>query len=869
MIGIEAGLAGPLDVPLIAITGPAASGKTEALAQRYVALLEADPGLTIAASIVSSAHAESGALLAQRIAGLLGTAREREFAQPGPHRGEPLDRLAFELLAEYATRTGLAYDLAAIDPLEAEDLFERASAPLFSPDWADYLGPDIDPEITGLRAPDRFSAAVFRLIRKLRDAGIGPDAFLVRAQRGATEFYANPPNLAAPALLAATKDEHRASLAVDDAERERQRRRELDLAKIIAKLYRSYLAAQVAHGALTPTDALAEATRLLDEDPPTAAAVRARFGFAAIDDVHDLHHAEFTFLQRIFGPDLRGVTVAGDPDAATETFAGARPERVFKAAATTVRLEGSRRVPTQIAAVARAVIEPGRALAGGSVVRLHRAATLGAEAAFVADLVTALVAQGVAPGEIAVVHRSLRALAPFEEALVARNVAVALDGEGTLLERHDVLDALAVAWSAVDPFHHAWLLRALQLPAFALGDAALAVLCGEPASPQEALFELPPDESQTGRRWDRRRDLRLGTNVVRGDRDADLPANARERLSDFRARRMRWQALARAAASGETLVRIATDAGLFAERPDETRARTRRRAALIDALARALDGALRRTPGDLAGGLAACERIAASEPGPILRAGEGVAVATISRVKWRRFRHVFVVDLRAGSFPPYYVPDAFLFSPTYGMIPKDNVGDGTTARTAKFTWYQHHAKLRENFAREDRRALAVALGRADETVTLSASGKPTRGIAAPELLAELSALQPPLPMVQESAGATLSDEQLPAMPTAEPVPDSAFCRSITLEEAVAMTVCVRCASQRSAAEFFAAGEGLLAQPADDVPLRARRFLAIARTVVWGDASEFPLADDLAERIAAVLEGTSSPVCNTCRESSGL
>jgi len=866
MIDLQPALDGPLDRPLVAVSGPAASGKTDALARRYVALLTADPTLAVGATIVSSAHAESGALLAQRIAGLLAGDRARAFAAPGPHRGEPLAALAYAVLAEHATQTGLAYDIERIDVIEAEEIFERASEPLFSADWEAYIGPEIDPEIPGLRAPQRFAAAAFRLIRKLRDAGIDPDAFLSRTQRGATEFYASPPNLAAPALLYATKDEHRPSLAVSAQEREQQRRRELDLAKIIAKLYRSYLEAQVAYGCLTPTDALVEATRLIDERPPVAGLVRARFRCAVVDDVHDLPSADFAFLQRLFGADLRGVTVAGNPDAATRTFAGARPERVFKAAATTVTLAAGTRVPEQIAAVAQAVLEPGRPIVAGSAVAVHRAPSLASEAAFVADRVASLIADGCAPERIAVVHRSLRALGPFEDALVDRNVPVALDGDGTLFERHDVLDALAPAWSAADPFAHAWVLRALQLPAFALDDASLALLCGEPSSAQGLLFDLPLDEAQEDRRWDRKRDLRLGTNVVRGDRDADLSADARARVEDFRSRRIRWQRLLREAPGGETLVRIADDAGLLAPRPGETTARTQRRRALIGALAAAVERAVRRTGGDdFARVLSACERLANTESGPLVQAGTGVAVAAIDRIKWRRFAHVFVVDLRAGSFPPYYVPDAFLFSPVYGMIPKDTVGEASTSRTAKFTWYQHHAKLRETFSREDRRALAVALCRADETVTLSASGKPTRGIAAPELLAEIAGLQPPPAGARAESVAPLAappPAESPAYPVAAERPAP---RVIAIDHAIAMTVCIRCAARKAATARFAASDGFLAQPARPGAGPDTHVTTIAGALIWGAADAFPIEDALAERIGAVLSGETTPVCPACSE----
>ena len=110
---------------------------------------------------------------------------------------------------------------------------------------------------------------------------------------------------------------------------------------------------------------------------------------------------------------------------------------------------------------------------------------------------------------------------------------------------------------------------------------------------------------------------------------------------------------------------------------------------------------------------------------------------SIDRIGPRRFDHVFVVDARAGSFPPYYVPDAFLFSPTHGMVPKDAAGDAPAARTAKFTWYSHQAKFNAAYAREHRKLLALAMTRADVSVTVSAGGRATRGVGAPEFAVEL------------------------------------------------------------------------------------------------------------------------------------
>jgi superfamily I DNA/RNA helicase len=733
VLALERALVLPAEHGLLAFTGPPTSGKTEALVRRFAALAAAEPAIA-GAAIVTAARDAGARALAARIASVTGIAV----------RGATLDALAFDLLRAHPLETGLALDLEAIDPLDAEEIFERAAAPLFSAEWSDWLGTDVDPEIAGLRTPARFADAALRLIRKLRDSGIDDAEFLAVAQRGATTFYANPPNLASPILLSATKDEHRASLAVGASELDRQRKRELDLAKILARLYRAYVNELVRRGCLTASDALAEATRLLENHPAIGRALRRRLRVAFVDDAHDLSAAALRFLRALFGDALDGVAVAGDLDAATQTFAGARPERIFTRAVTTVQL-APRTLHPQILAVMRGTIDadPARPVPPGDAVRVLRAADRAAEVNEVAARVFALIGAGTPPARIAVVHRSLRTLADYERALTARDVPVALAGDPALFERAGVRDALALLWTAVDPFHHVWTLRALQTPMLRLSDASLAVLCGEPASPQPALFALPASETDTDRRWDSKRDLRLGTNVLRGERDADLSDVARERLVAFRARRTRWCAWLRATDVATAARAIVEDGGLLLARTEETRARTRLRATLIERLI-ALIGAyaVRHPFDDLAAALAYCERLAVADHGPELIDGrdDAVVVAAVERVLGRRFDHVFVVDASAGSFPPYYVPDAFLFSTTYGMIPKDSVGDSVAARTAKFTWYEHHAKPRAAYVREQRRLFAAAMGRADVSVTVTASGRPTRGVAAPELASEIQAL---------------------------------------------------------------------------------------------------------------------------------
>ena len=296
--------------------------------------------------------------------------------------------------------------------------------------------------------------------------------------------------------------------------------------------------------------------------------------------------------------------------------------------------------------------------------RTYRANDRADEIAFVAERIGAAIAAGIAPERIALVHRTARCMSAYEDALVDAGIAVAPHGDIDLLARPEAADALAALWAAVDPYRHAWLLRTLVLPMLALGDISLGILCGEPANPQEMLFPVPATEPEGDRRWDRRRDVRLAMNVLRGERDADLSPLARERLVAFRERRAAWAVHARDTGTAAARA-IVEDAGLYASRPGETPARAARRAFIVDAVLTLIDRYAARHPGSsLEGALTTLERIAPAERGPVVHAaGSGVFAGEIACIGPRRFEHVFVVDARAGSFPPYYVPDAFLFSP--------------------------------------------------------------------------------------------------------------------------------------------------------------------------------------------------------------
>lgn len=606
-----------------------------------------------------------------------------------------------------------------VDDVEAELLFARAAAPLLALEWPEFSDETLDPEVPGLRAPQRFLEAAFRLARKLRDAGVTPEEFLRTSQVGATQFYAHPPNLANPDLLHYTKDTYRDSLDVTNDELQRQFRHESHLARILAKLYGAYAEATQTARLLTPRDAIAEAAAALRADPSEAAAVRERFGGIFVDDAQELNVGELQLLQALCGDDLAGVTLAGDPNGAIGTFRGARPDRAF--------------------ALAERRVECGQRYRTDVPTRVHRASDRADEARWIADDVRRLLREGTSPQQIAIVFRSVSDVRLYEEALLARDVPVQTGGDVNLFLDPRALDALALLWNAYDPFAHDWLLRTLAGSAMALSDATLAALCATPADAQTLLFpEEEPPSAKPSKRWDVQRDLRLGFNVLRGDVDAQLSDVARERLDRFRALRATWVEAGTALRPSELALLVWRDGLARAGAPQSAKARSQR--LVLERLLERMRAFERERPQANLGDFLENALLRADSALEACEEGEddaSVRLISVEAARGRAFDHVYVAGARPGSFPRWYVPDAFVYSPSLGMIAKENVGDSRAARTAKFTYYMFRAKIRERYNDEDRRAFAYALSRAAKTITVTASERPTRGITAPEFLEEL------------------------------------------------------------------------------------------------------------------------------------
>jgi superfamily I DNA/RNA helicase len=670
-----------VDVPLhesLSIAGAAGTGKSTALRAR-----------------VDRARAEG--YVTPLLAGL------------DEHPSVRLGQLAFQILG------GAGSELRLVDDVEAEKIFEEAAAPLLAME-SELLELEIDPEVPGLRSPERFLESAFRLERRLGESAIGADEFLSHALAGATEFYAHPPNLADPRLLAATDDRYRPSLAVSQEELQRQYRREIDLAKLLAQVFRVYRRALDERRAATARDAVAAALELLAKDASVAARMRDTYRVAFIDDVQNLTPAECGLLRGIFGERLDGVTVAGDP---STHFGAGPPARLVDMASARVALKQRYR-----ATVTARVLRPD---------------TQKEEADEIASYVAALLQQGTSPSQIAVLLRSVESAILYSDALLDRDVPVQIAGNYNLFADRRALDALALLWNVHDPYRHEYLLRTLSNRAMNLSDASVAILCGEPVEEQAVLFEELPAKPPSGRQHrDETRAIRLARNVLFGVRDDALPDIARERVERWRALRERWVE-EQQRTNFEAFARAVWAQGLAREgEPGSPRARAQQ--TVLQRLLERLTAFLDAHPGASLGELLAdAERRSRSrlEVCESLDDGPAVSIASVESTRGRSFDHVILANVRPGAFPCWYAPDAFFFSMKLGMVPKDNVGDAPTARTAKFLYYVDRIRAKRRYYEHERRIFAYARNRAVRSLLVTAFGRPTRGISAPELLEEL------------------------------------------------------------------------------------------------------------------------------------
>ena len=228
-------------------------------------------------------------------------------------------------------------------------------------------------------------------------------------------------------------------------------------------------------GAYDPAGIVDAAANLLSVDPGLLAAERERWALVVVDDAHEVTAATQRLLEVLVG-DGGDVVLAGDPDAATQTFRGARPAFVAGVSSSWHRADGrgaarvvlgtvhrqgpllrevGARVAARIGSVGATVQRSARPSGDAPMGRVaaHVLPSGAAEAAYVAHHLRRLhLVGGLGWGEMAVVVRSARTTETLRRALAAAGIPVAAPATEVPVRDEPAVLPLRLAMAAVlDP----------------------------------------------------------------------------------------------------------------------------------------------------------------------------------------------------------------------------------------------------------------------------------------------------------------------------------------------------------------------------------------------------------------------------------
>ena len=204
---------------------------------------------------------------------------------------------------------------------------------------------------------------------------------------------------------------------------------------IFASLWRSYEAAKARRNVIDFEDMLTHAVDLYEADAEALSLVHRRYAWFSVDEYQDTNRLQEDLLRLWLG-DRRDLCVVGDPDQTIYSFTGASSEYLATFAdrhpgAQVLRLRQNYRSTPQVLELANRLV-PGRELVpfvdAGPSAELTPFADEARELATIVARIRALLADGVAATEIAVLVRTNAQLVPFEAALTAAELPFTVRG---------------------------------------------------------------------------------------------------------------------------------------------------------------------------------------------------------------------------------------------------------------------------------------------------------------------------------------------------------------------------------------------------------------------------------------------------------
>jgi DNA helicase-2/ATP-dependent DNA helicase PcrA len=478
----------PLGQPALVDAG-AGTGKTHTIVSRVVYLHTS--GQCEAKHLLLLTFARKAAAeLRRRVLDVLG-------AEVEPPHCSTFHAFAAGVLSQHAYELKVSPDATVIEDIDARLEFRDAFDEV-------VYGSDVDASALPLRPVQRDSLrdGLFAIAQQLKEHEITTERFLERALVAADEIERLP----ARAIRPRAKDprqQRKALVETTDAELKAEAEDARARARAAAEIFRRYYARLERKHALTYADLLLLARRGIARDANLFRHLRGLYRHCIVDEFQDTDDAQWRFLQTLFGDQLEGVTVVGDPRQSIFGFRGAKPENVRNFGTLTrgarYTLAENRRSRQEILDLAHAIVRDQldaddlplrahRGAAGAQVVhvlsrwaddespRPNADANREAQARAVAERIASLLAHGRAPRDIAILTRNKTLIQPFTAALNERGLPFRLLGGAGFYEASEIRDMMAWLVLLADPLDGQAAARLAASPACGLSDATTAIL---------------------------------------------------------------------------------------------------------------------------------------------------------------------------------------------------------------------------------------------------------------------------------------------------------------------------------------------------------------------------------------------------------
>ncbi|AKJ68596.1 DNA-dependent helicase [Pandoraea thiooxydans] len=271
------------------------------------------------------------------------------------------------------------------------------------------------------------------------------------------------------------------------------------------ELYAAYEAQCLREGVVDFAELLLRCYELLQHNEPLRVHYQARFRHILVDEFQDTNRLQYAWLKLLAGQH-NAIFAVGDDDQSIYAFRGANVgnmadfEREFHVRHL-IKLEQNYRSHGNILDAANALIAHNahrlgknlRTDAGhGEPVRVFEAATDLQEANWLIEEIKALINQGAARQDVAVLYRSNAQSRVLEHALVGAGIPYRVYGGLRFFERQEVKHALAYLRLMENPRDDTAFARVVNFPARGIGARSLEQLADAARLYNCAMFEAVP-----------------------------------------------------------------------------------------------------------------------------------------------------------------------------------------------------------------------------------------------------------------------------------------------------------------------------------------------------------------------------------------